>query len=82
MPNVPNNDFKPQGEMEENGIEGNLDITKTGGREQNLKEPGNRNIRWKEMELEGTLESQYFRWKEMELERTWISQKQTERNGI
>ena len=45
--------------MEENGIGGKLDVTKIDGRKWNWKELGNLNIRWKEMELEGTWKSQY-----------------------
>ena len=44
------------------------------GRKWNWKEPGYLKNRWKEMESEGTWNSQYFRLKEMELEGTWDSQ--------
>ena len=45
--------------MEENGIGGNLDIAKIDGRKWNWKEPGNLNIRWKEMEVEESWNSRY-----------------------
>ena len=45
--------------MERNGISRNLEVSKIDGTKWNWKEPGNLNIRWKEMELEGTLKSQY-----------------------
>ena len=51
--------WKSQYQMEGNGIERNMEISKVDGMKWNRKGLGNFNIRWTEMELEGTWESQY-----------------------
>ena len=43
--------------MDINGTGRSLEISKTEGKKWHWKEPGNLNIGWKEMELEGTWKS-------------------------